>query len=247
MSLRRICGKQWEERKMDAVAGTWLGGSNRMKVAVVRTATGDGRRQQAPWRLGRLLRLRPATVAGRHGRKAALEDKGRWWPGREGSGEESQAATNRWGAMGGSKDGRGDEGGRQQRRLGAARDSDRGLAIGEEEAAAGGRGEDSDGRREKAVAVAGEGCDCGYFLEEETRAAVAAAGGRAWEQKASAAGERRRGLVQTVREGKSSVGRDGRWRWQRGETTVAGETGNGDVAGQGDGQGLEREEAVASA
>ncbi|RRT67579.1 hypothetical protein B296_00020768 [Ensete ventricosum] len=57
-------------------------------VVVVRTAMADGRRQQAPRRLGWLLRQRPATVTGRHGRKAALEDKGRWWLGREGSGEE---------------------------------------------------------------------------------------------------------------------------------------------------------------
>ncbi|RRT62334.1 hypothetical protein B296_00007310 [Ensete ventricosum] len=45
---------------------------------MVRTATVDGRRQQAPRRLGRLLRQRPTTVVGRHGRKAMLEDKGRW-------------------------------------------------------------------------------------------------------------------------------------------------------------------------
>ncbi|RZS01991.1 hypothetical protein BHM03_00031951 [Ensete ventricosum] len=49
------------------------------------------------------------------------------------------------------------------------------LADGEEEVAAGGRGEDSDGRREEAVVMAGKGCGCGYgyrFLEEEVRAAV---------------------------------------------------------------------------
>ncbi|RZS28305.1 hypothetical protein BHM03_00061916, partial [Ensete ventricosum] len=44
---------------------------------------------------------------------------------------------------------------------------------GEEEAATGGHGEDNDSRREEAVAVASEGCGCGYsFLEEETRATV---------------------------------------------------------------------------
>ncbi|RWW65333.1 hypothetical protein BHE74_00027365 [Ensete ventricosum] len=74
------------------------------RVAVVRTAMADGRRQQAPRRLGRLLWQRLAIVAWRHGRKAVLEDKGRWWPGREGSSEEWQATANRWGAMGGSKD-----------------------------------------------------------------------------------------------------------------------------------------------
>ncbi|RRT35903.1 hypothetical protein B296_00047577 [Ensete ventricosum] len=49
------------------------------------------------------------------------------------------------------------------------------LADGEEEVVAGGRGEDSDGRREEAVVMAGKGCGCGYgyrFLEEEVRAAV---------------------------------------------------------------------------
>ncbi|RRT63643.1 hypothetical protein B296_00028259 [Ensete ventricosum] len=47
------------------------------------------------------------------------------------------------------------------------------LVGGEEEAATSGRGEDSDGRREEAVAMVGEGCDCGYnFLEEEMRVAV---------------------------------------------------------------------------
>ncbi|RZR73095.1 hypothetical protein BHM03_00019890 [Ensete ventricosum] len=53
---------------------------------MVRTTMADGRKQQVPRRLGRLLRQRPTIVVGRHGRKAALEDKGRWWPGREGSG-----------------------------------------------------------------------------------------------------------------------------------------------------------------
>ncbi|RRT33977.1 hypothetical protein B296_00049182 [Ensete ventricosum] len=134
-----------------------------------------------------------AIAAGRHGRKAALEDKGRWWSGREGSG--------------------------------ATRDSDRELISGKEEAAAGGhgedsddrreeedavggRGEDSDGRQEKAVVVADEGCGCGYdyrFLEEETRAAVVAAGGRGWEQKAGAAGDRRRDLVPPARKGREMV------------------------------------------
>ncbi|RZS10331.1 hypothetical protein BHM03_00041528 [Ensete ventricosum] len=57
-----------------------------LRVAVVRTATTDRRREQAPQRFERLLWQRPTTVAGRHGKKAALEDKGRWWPGREGSG-----------------------------------------------------------------------------------------------------------------------------------------------------------------
>ncbi|RRT53882.1 hypothetical protein B296_00025684, partial [Ensete ventricosum] len=66
----------------------------------------DGRREEAAGarRLGRLLWQRLATVAWRHGRKAVLEDKGRWWPGREGSSEEWQATANRWGAMGGGKD-----------------------------------------------------------------------------------------------------------------------------------------------
>ncbi|RWW68362.1 hypothetical protein BHE74_00024105 [Ensete ventricosum] len=91
------------------------------RVAMVRTATVDGRRQQGPRRLGRLLRQRPTTVVGRHGRKAALEDKGRWWPGREGSGEEWQTAANQWGAMGGSKDRR-----RQWRKAAAAFRCDRG-------------------------------------------------------------------------------------------------------------------------
>ncbi|RWV89883.1 hypothetical protein GW17_00047948 [Ensete ventricosum] len=72
------------------------------------------------------------------------------------------------------------------------------LADGEEEATAGGRGEDSDGRREEAVAVADEGCGCGYnFLEEEARAAVeeevaAVAEGRAeqrWPEEEAAEGE----------------------------------------------------------
>ncbi|RRT50558.1 hypothetical protein B296_00008062 [Ensete ventricosum] len=37
----------------------------------------------------------------------------------------------------------------------------------------GGCGEDNDSRQEEAVAVAGEGCSCGYsFLKEETRATV---------------------------------------------------------------------------
>ncbi|RWV90315.1 hypothetical protein GW17_00047492 [Ensete ventricosum] len=52
-----------------------------------------------------------------------------------------------------------DEGGRQQRHLGAARDS------GEEEAAVGGHGEDSDGRREEAAA-GGHGEDSNGRWEE---------------------------------------------------------------------------------
>ncbi|RWW60265.1 hypothetical protein BHE74_00032749 [Ensete ventricosum] len=73
-----------------------------------------------------------------------------------------------------------------------------GLADGEEEATAGGRGEDSDDRREEAVDVADEGCGCSYnFLEEEARAAVeeevaAVAEGRAeqrWPEEEAAEGE----------------------------------------------------------
>ncbi|RRT56384.1 hypothetical protein B296_00041812, partial [Ensete ventricosum] len=59
-------------------------------VVVVRTMTTDGGKQQAPLAFGAAVWQRPTTIAGRHGRKAAVEDKGRWWSGREGSGEEWQ-------------------------------------------------------------------------------------------------------------------------------------------------------------
>ncbi|RWW78127.1 hypothetical protein BHE74_00013667 [Ensete ventricosum] len=104
------------------------GRRRQQQVVMVRTVTTDGRRQQAPRRLGQLLWQRPTIVAGRHGRKATLEDKGRW-------------VVNS------------DEGGRQQWHLGATGDSDRGLVGGEEEAAADGRGEDSDDRWEEEAAA----------------------------------------------------------------------------------------------
>ncbi|RZR84201.1 hypothetical protein BHM03_00010968 [Ensete ventricosum] len=47
------------------------------------------------------------------------------------------------------------------------------------------------------------------FLEVVTRAAVAAAGGRGWEQKAGAAGERQFDLVRAAREGREMTGMAG--------------------------------------
>ncbi|RRT57047.1 hypothetical protein B296_00008283 [Ensete ventricosum] len=55
--------------------------------------------------------------------------------------------------------------------------------------------------------MADEGCDDGYnFLEEETWAVIVMMGGRGWEQKASAAGERQRHLVRVAREGREMAG-----------------------------------------
>ncbi|RZR91315.1 hypothetical protein BHM03_00019412 [Ensete ventricosum] len=55
--------------------------------------------------------------------------------------------------------------------------------------------------------MAGEGYGDDYnFLEEETRAMIVMMGGRGWEQKAGAAGERRRHLVWAAREGREMTG-----------------------------------------
>ncbi|RRT44426.1 hypothetical protein B296_00029042 [Ensete ventricosum] len=79
----------------------------------------------------------------------------------------------------------------------------------------GGRGEDaagSEGRRQwlwSTMAVATATTAATIFLEEETRATIIAAGGRGWEQKAGAVGERRRDLVRAVREGREMAGMAG--------------------------------------
>ncbi|RZS22490.1 hypothetical protein BHM03_00055279 [Ensete ventricosum] len=94
-----------------------------------------------------------------------------------------------------------------------------GLASGEEEATMGGCREDSDNRREEAVAMAGEGCGCGK--EERKITAMAAVGGKAARSK----GDWRRGqrLWPTVGSsdrpwgGGVGGGRQQRRRWVREE------------------------------
>ncbi|RZS28785.1 hypothetical protein BHM03_00062432 [Ensete ventricosum] len=79
------------------------------------------------------------------------------------------------------------------------------------------------------------------FLEEETRVAVTTVGGRGWEQKTSAVGERRRNLVQAAREGREIArmvdgggreerNRGGQWRkrWPRERVAVKSAIGDND-------------------
>ncbi|RZR78426.1 hypothetical protein BHM03_00003759 [Ensete ventricosum] len=94
----------------------------------------------------------------------------------------------------------------------------------------GGRGEDttgSEGRRQRPWStrvVAAVAATIIIFLEEETRAA----GGRGWEQKVGAAGERRRDLVQATREGREMAGMAAAMAGRRGIEVAEGE-GSDDV------------------